>query len=600
MKKGKIFKTLAIFGTCLCAPLLLSGCGQNNDNINFRVENGYVQYTKDGKDWENLIAVDDLKGEDGANGTVVSIGNDGYWYINGVKTDNKAVAVDGADGNGIKSITIDDTKTNETKTTYLITFDDDTTYSFEVKNGTNGTDGDDGANGSIVTIGADGYWYIDNVKTNVKAEGKGGTNGDDGSVVTIGEDGFWYIDGIKTDVKAKGEDGIDGLTPYIGDNGNWWIGTTDTGVVAQHEKITITLSYDTTVNFVDSDIEKVSASGTKFNSILKCNYGETITLPIVSNSFGYEFEGWYSTTNGEVTVNDDKVTNMTAFTKDVTLVPKFKGYESNHQVERDGVIYSYESLTTIKDITFTGEDSGVINIPYGTTGVILSETSTFNRNEYTLTIPTTMFNNTVVTFYDSHNIILPKVKTLNIECESTTSEIELIDMYQFESVKEINVSGVVTSIGTGAFEDFTNLKCLKDSTSTTSSNNVVELNKCTFIGSSAFENSSISEIIITFDCEQPCSIAGDAFKNCTSLVNAIITGRGEYEISIVNNIFEGCTNLMQVGISRVSTNVSLPAPTLEGYEWNIYDGQHNLLELGVTEIEKGQEYKIYEQDLSSN
>lgn len=30
----------------------------------------------------------------------------------------------------------------------------------------------------------------------------------------------------------KGDAGEDGLTPYIGDNGNWWIGETDTGTVA--------------------------------------------------------------------------------------------------------------------------------------------------------------------------------------------------------------------------------------------------------------------------------------------------------------------------------------------------------------------------------
>lgn len=33
-------------------------------------------------------------------------------------------------------------------------------------------------------------------------------------------------------VGQKGEPGKDGLTPFIGDNGNWWIGGLDTGVVA--------------------------------------------------------------------------------------------------------------------------------------------------------------------------------------------------------------------------------------------------------------------------------------------------------------------------------------------------------------------------------
>lgn len=34
----------------------------------------------------------------------------------------------------------------------------------------------------------------------------------------------------------KGEKGDDGITPHIGNNGNWWIGDTDTGVKAKGEK----------------------------------------------------------------------------------------------------------------------------------------------------------------------------------------------------------------------------------------------------------------------------------------------------------------------------------------------------------------------------
>ena len=38
--------------------------------------------------------------------------------------------------------------------------------------------------------------------------------------------------GEKGDKGDKGDKGADGLTPFIGENGNWWIGTTDTGVKA--------------------------------------------------------------------------------------------------------------------------------------------------------------------------------------------------------------------------------------------------------------------------------------------------------------------------------------------------------------------------------
>ncbi|MBQ4557818.1 MAG: leucine-rich repeat domain-containing protein [Clostridia bacterium] len=38
---------------------------------------------------------------------------------------------------------------------------------------------------------------------------------------------------IKGNSGTNGTSGEDGLTPYIGENGNWWIGTTDTGVKAE-------------------------------------------------------------------------------------------------------------------------------------------------------------------------------------------------------------------------------------------------------------------------------------------------------------------------------------------------------------------------------
>lgn len=33
-------------------------------------------------------------------------------------------------------------------------------------------------------------------------------------------------------IPVPGEDGENGLTPYVGENGNWWIGGSDTGIPA--------------------------------------------------------------------------------------------------------------------------------------------------------------------------------------------------------------------------------------------------------------------------------------------------------------------------------------------------------------------------------
>lgn len=82
---------------------------------------------------------------------------------------------------------------------------------------------------------------------NGKFNGKDGAKGDKGDVGTtpqlkIGEDNLWnvsYDNGatwVSLGVKATGdagEDGVDGMTPHIGENGNWWLGDTDTGVSAK-------------------------------------------------------------------------------------------------------------------------------------------------------------------------------------------------------------------------------------------------------------------------------------------------------------------------------------------------------------------------------
>ncbi len=81
---------------------------------------------------------------------------------------------------------------------------------FDVKNGANGKDGKDGKDGtngtsSVVSIGANGNWFIDGADTGVAAKGEDGKNGKDGTTPTIEiKDGYWYINGENTGVKAEG------------------------------------------------------------------------------------------------------------------------------------------------------------------------------------------------------------------------------------------------------------------------------------------------------------------------------------------------------------------------------------------------------------
>ena len=157
-----------------------------------------------------------------------------------------------------------------------------------------------GRDGQSPHIGENGNWYIGNKDTKIKAigkDGKDGINGKDGfsayelwkqsvaggninwpkdqttmehfflylkgkdgeNGITphVGENGNWYIGNRDTNFPAqgqKGENGKDGTSPYIGPNGNWWINTSDTKIKAQGEKgVNGASAYELWVNDVKND-----------------------------------------------------------------------------------------------------------------------------------------------------------------------------------------------------------------------------------------------------------------------------------------------------------------------------------------------------------
>ena len=93
----------------------------------------------------------------------------------------------------------------------------------EIRNGQDGLDGRDGQNGQdgkIPQVGDNGNWWIGTVDTGISAIGHDGQDGRDGRDGRNGQDG------------QDGQDGRNGQVPYVGENGNWWIGITDTGYTA--------------------------------------------------------------------------------------------------------------------------------------------------------------------------------------------------------------------------------------------------------------------------------------------------------------------------------------------------------------------------------
>lgn len=86
--------------------------------------------------------------------------------------------------------------------------------------GATGPQGPKGADGITPTIGTNGNWFLGTTDTSKPSRGATGAKGDPGEP------------GAKGDPGEPGAAGKDGTTPHIGANGNWYIGETDTGVKA--------------------------------------------------------------------------------------------------------------------------------------------------------------------------------------------------------------------------------------------------------------------------------------------------------------------------------------------------------------------------------
>lgn len=214
--------------------------GADGREVALQVANGYIQWrytTGADTDWKNLMSLSDLKGdpgEDGEDGREVELQNNGtsiQWRYEG-ETEWKNLVdlsdITGSDGADGKQVEL------RVEGGYIQwKYDADADWqnlialsALQGIKGDKGDKGDPGEDGKTPYIGDNGNWWIDGVDTGIPATGSSGSDGSDGSNGKDGQDGKDGKDG------KDGEDGKDGLTPYIGSNGNWWIGTTDTGVKA--------------------------------------------------------------------------------------------------------------------------------------------------------------------------------------------------------------------------------------------------------------------------------------------------------------------------------------------------------------------------------
>ena len=249
---------------------------------------------KNNGNWGHPIA--NLKGVDGKDGITPKINiKDGYWTINGERTNQKAIL-------DAPTISISEDGfwvINNEKTNKKAIGENGVTPKIEIKDGfwhINGqktnqkAQGDNGKTPKIEI--KDGFWYINGEKTNQKAQSEKGNDGKDGKTptISISEDGFWVINNEKTNKKAIGENGV---TPKIEiKDGFWYINDVKTNQKAQGEKgndgkdgITPTIEIENGYWKINGKVFNIKAIG---NDGQKGKDGTKITI----SADGYwEFDG---------------------------------------------------------------------------------------------------------------------------------------------------------------------------------------------------------------------------------------------------------------------------------------------------------------------
>ena len=175
--------------------------GGGAGSMDLRVADGYIQYSTDGgSTWTNLIAMSELKGDKGDPGAKGDPGEKGDTGAQGVKGDTGPTGPAGPQGPaGAPGVP-----------------------------GTKGDKGDPGTPGIAGPAGAPGKDGHSPVVTATKS-GTTTTISVDGKAIATVEDGADGADGKPGAAGADGAKGADGITPHIGDNGNWYLGPTDTG-----------------------------------------------------------------------------------------------------------------------------------------------------------------------------------------------------------------------------------------------------------------------------------------------------------------------------------------------------------------------------------
>ena len=463
----KLFKKAIFFLlTTMAALMTLVACGGEQKLIEFQAANGYIQWRYEGENiWKNILSLDELeRGDNGKSAYEIAVengftGTEEEWLETLKGQNGEAgksayeIAVEngftgteeqwlaalsgqnGATGKSAYEIAVENgfTGTEEQWLAALVGQNGATgksAYELAVENGFKGTEeqwlaslkGENGATGkSAYEIavekgykGTESQW-LESLK---------GAKGDDGkSVYEIAKSlGFKGTEAEWLE-SLKGVSGDNGYTPTIGENGNWWIGDTDTGIAAS-----------------GGESENMDGTGTD---------GLYFQMTIRGGVAGYEVVG-YSGTESDIVI-PNKIfgkpvvsikqgalpSNMTSLkiSSNTEYLPTFQDYDSLIEVD-----LNHAPITGFVDNAFKNSDS----------------LSSLKNYENITTIGSYAFYGTSIWSFDFSNIVsIGTYAFYDIDDDFLDAKIEQMGLnaYLQENNLFYYIPKTVTSIGTYAFYD---------------------------------------------------------------------------------------------------------------------------------------------------
>ena len=472
----------------------------------------------------------------------ISISEDGYWVINGVKTDTKAQGDKGDTGaqgaQGEKGDKGD-----------------------QGIQGIQGEKGDKGDTGEKGDKGDQGIQGIQGEKGDKGDKGDTGAQGGKGDtpIIEISQDGYWVINGVKTNVKAEADSGSSaptnenpqGLAFYLKDDGTYAVGL---GTAKYLSKIIIPSTYRGKAvteiaefgfvtdyhggekNYLTEIVIPDSVKIIGENAFEECNNLLSVTIPESVIEIG---DGAFENCNKLVEVYNLSSLDVSSVFDYALVIHTSLEEESIFEKKGNFVLLNWEGECYL--LAYIENDTETVAIPEGVT-IICGEVFEGCTSITSITIPNSVTSIGRDAFYGCNSlesITIPFVGATKDGTENTyfgyifgAYSYDSNSYYVPASLKTVIITGG-TVIDENAFYGCANI------TSVTIPASVAK------IGESAFEYcTSLASITIPYGVT---SIGGFAFFGCSSLKSITIP---EGVSSIGDYAFSGCTGLTSIDVSE--------------------------------------------------